>query len=77
MADKTKLQISEIRPAGFVLSLFASGKEADGTQSEINGTAFVIDCTKAVDFSVWKDLAGSYLLASFDGVTQNSLSTHI
>lgn len=77
MADKTKLQILAINSSGFQMSLYASGQEADGALSEINGKISVIDCARAIDFKEWEALAGWYSLKSFDGAAQDGRTSTI
>lgn len=77
MAEKTKVRISAITGSGFEMSLYALGKEADGTVSEINGKIKVTDCTRVVDFKEWEALAGWYALKSFDGVAQDGRTSII
>ncbi|WP_413287723.1 hypothetical protein [Bdellovibrio sp. HCB337] len=67
MAEKTKVRINNITATGFNVSVFAKGTESDGTVSEINGKLDVVDCKKAVDFSVWDEFANWWDLVSFDG----------
>lgn len=69
MATKTKIRVNSITASGLNVSIYAQGTDADGIVSEINGAAAVVDCAKAVDFSVWDDLAGWYTLQKFDGVS--------
>lgn len=70
MAEKTKIQITEVKSDGFMVKVYAQAIESNGTISEINGQTYVLDCEKSVDFSVWEDLAGWYDLKTFDGVSK-------
>ncbi|MBK9321606.1 MAG: hypothetical protein IPM97_01380 [Bdellovibrionaceae bacterium] len=67
LASKTKIRVNSITATGLVVSVYAQGADADGAVSEINGSVAVTDCAKAVDFSVWEELAGWYTLQNFDG----------
>lgn len=67
MAEKTKVRVNQIHDWGLNVSVYAYGRDVDGSVSEINGVIDVTDCSKAVEFSAWEDLAGMYDLISFDG----------
>lgn len=76
IAEKTKMRINTISAGGFNVSLYAVGVDTDGYQSEINGKIDVVDCAKAVDFSVWDELKGWYSLSTFVGnavVSRNTI----
>lgn len=68
-AEKTKVRVNSISASGLNVSVYATGLDLDGYQSEINGQINVVDCAKAVDFSVWDELKGWYNLTSFDGAS--------
>lgn len=68
MAEKTKVRINAITATGFNVSVYALGKDVDGTVSEVNGKIDVVDCSKVADFSVWDELVAWHQLTHFDGV---------
>lgn len=74
IADAGRLRITTIDSSGFLAYLYAKGTEGDGTVSEINGKIQVVDCRKAVDFSVWDEFLGWHDLIELDGKSLSSLS---
>jgi hypothetical protein len=77
MAEKTKIKVNQLSDSGLNVSVYAFGLDTDGSVSEINGRIDVLDCSKAVDFSVWSELEGWYDLKSLDGQTAPGTHTAV